>query len=102
MTKCRPAWYFAPRILRSHRSDCWGDELTSALVAYTDEWLRGLTHAGYDSIWVRLDLRAIVPSRLFPRVNSSSLDHLNRLVERAARHGVRVIAYLNELSAARR
>ncbi len=90
------SYVFAPRILRSHRSDCWGNELESALEAYSDAWLSDLAAAGYDAIWVRLDLHETVPSRLFPKVGPEPLDRLNRLVARAARHGVRVFVYLNE------
>lgn len=96
MPKHSSAYYFSLRILRSNRSDCWGRELATALEAYSDQWLSGLARAGFDSIWVRLNLRETVASRLFPRVTCEPLDQLNRLVARAARHGVRVFVYLNE------
>jgi len=96
MTRHLSSYFFSPRILRSHRSDCWGRELDTALEAYSDEWLRELAQTGFDAIWVRIDLREMVASRLFPKVPRQPLSQLNRLVARAARHGVRVFVYLNE------
>lgn len=90
------SYFFTPRILRAHRSDCWGRELDTALEAYSDDWLSALARTGFDAVWVRINLREIVASRLFPKVSPQPLKQLNRLVARAARHDIRVFVYLNE------
>lgn len=89
-------YIFTPRIIRSPESDCWGDDLGTALRAYTEDYLREIAQEGYDGLWLHLCLRDTIPSSLFPAVRTKRLDLLNRLVERAARHGVRIYVYLNE------
>ncbi|OGV75303.1 MAG: hypothetical protein A3K19_18510 [Lentisphaerae bacterium RIFOXYB12_FULL_65_16] len=93
---------FVPRITRCMRSDCWGDdflshaELASANHVYTDDFLREAADDGLGGIWVHVVLRETVPSRLFPKPDPRQLPRLNRLVEKAARYGLRVYTYLCE------
>ncbi len=51
---------FAPRIIRSMESDCWGKdglshaELESANRVYTDRYLANAADQGFDSVWVHV------------------------------------------------
>jgi len=100
--KEKRSFLFAPRIIRSMKSDCWGKdnlshaELESANRVYTDDYLAAAAGQGFDSIWVHVVLRETVPSGFFPKPDPRQLVLLNRLVEKAARHGLRVIVYLCE------
>lgn len=100
--KKQSSFLFAPRIIRSMKSDCWGKdglshaELESANRVYTDHYLATAAGQGFDSVWVHVVLRETAPSNFFPRPDPRQLVLLNRLVEKAARHGLRVIVYLCE------
>ncbi len=93
---------FSPRIIRSMKSDCWGKdglshaELESANRVYTDHYLASAADQGFDSVWVHVVLRETVSSGFFPKPDPRQLALLNRLVEKAAKHGLKVIVYLCE------
>jgi hypothetical protein len=100
--KDKRIFQFTPRIIRSMESDCWGKdglshaELESADKVYTDHYLATAAGHGFDRIWVHVVLRETVPSGFFPKPAPNQLVLLNRLVEKAAKHGIKVIVYLCE------
>ncbi|MFA7157928.1 MAG: hypothetical protein WC299_01400 [Kiritimatiellia bacterium] len=95
------AMSFEARILRSPYSipimhDKGGRAILTSLKTHPENWLKRLAAEGFNGIWLNALFRELVPSPLFPRVNSRVLDCLNRLIERAGRHGVKVYLYLME------
>jgi len=87
---------FDPRIIRSPLADCWGDELGTSLEAYSPEYLKEISAEGFNAIWVHIQLRDTVRTNLFPDPGSRNIDLLNRIVEKAARFGIKVFVYLLE------
>ena len=83
-------------------SDPWGrdylshTELTTANKVYTDAFLKELADDGFDSVWVHLVLRETVSSELFPNPNPKQLPRLKKLIDKTAKHGIKVYCYLCE------
>ena len=92
-----------PRIWRWHeadfghdRSELEVDSVTSNAV-YTERVLAEIAANGFDAIWVHAILHHVVPSRVFPEFGLNASVHLENmcaLIERAARHGLRVYLYM--------
>ena len=94
-----------PRIWRSPYSDFGHaykgddglrDETITADEAYTDEVLEGIAAQGFNGIWVHGLLRHVVRSdffRQFGRHAEVHRHHMNRLITRAADHGIKVHLY---------
>ncbi|MCM8769648.1 MAG: hypothetical protein NC911_08285 [Candidatus Omnitrophica bacterium] len=87
---------FQPRIIRSPRADCWGDELATALKAYSSDYLESISNQGFDGIWVHVQLRHTVRTNLFPTPSPRNLFLLNKIIEKATRHKIKVFVYLLE------
>ena len=87
---------FNPRIIRSPYGDCWGREIETVLESYPEEYLEGLSKDGYNGIWAHINLKETVPSALFPEKKSRKIEILNRLVEKTARHDIKVYCYILE------
>jgi hypothetical protein len=92
-----------PHIWRSYLSDFGHDlsdlqdETVTANSVYTDEVLSGIAANGFDAIWVHGLLHHVVPSEIFPESGEHAATHLRNmraLVERAAKHGIRVYLYM--------
>ena len=94
-----------PRIWRSPYSDfghaCKNDdglrdETVTADGVYCDDVLAGIAAQGFNGIWVHGLLRHVVRSSLFRQFGRHAATHrrhMGRLIERAARHGIKVYLY---------
>ena len=94
-----------PRIWRSPYSDFWHanknddglrDETITADEVYTDDVLAEISAQGFNGIWVHGLLRRVVQSSLFRQFGRHAdihRHHMNRLIERAANHGLKVHLY---------
>jgi hypothetical protein len=82
--------YFAP----------YGDALLNPeLDPYPDGLLQRLSAAGVNGVWMHTVLRQLAPSPDFPEFGQGHevrLANLRKLVERAARYGVKIYLYSNE------
>ena len=82
--------YFAP----------YGDTLLHPeLEPYPDGLLQRLSAVGVNGVWMHTVLRQLAPSRDFPEFGEGHevrLANLRKLVERAARYGVKIYLYSNE------
>lgn len=77
--------------------DAGRDETMTAAAAYTDAELERIAAAGFNAIWVHGLLRNLVTTSVFPEFGRRADAHqaaMNTLVERAARHGVKVFIYM--------
>jgi hypothetical protein len=65
---------------------------------YADQYLNKLTHSGVNGIWVAGLLRRMVASKVLPELGPPThrLARLKRLVERAARYGIKVYLFCIE------
>ncbi|MFH0962614.1 MAG: hypothetical protein V2A58_01235 [Planctomycetota bacterium] len=90
------AFAFSPRIVRTPHADFWNNETGTILQGYTDDYLRRIADHGMDAIWMHCLLRETVPTALFGKVSPKPLDTIRRLVDRAARHGIRLYLFVNE------
>ena len=92
----------APEGLRMAFSYCaeYGDPLMDPnQESYSDELLGQLAAQGINAVWVHSVLRMLVePSGPFPgdKDYRTRRKHLQTLVDRAAKHGIRVMLYVNE------
>jgi len=88
-----------PRYLYSYFA-LYGDPLMEQDIdPFPDGYLEKLGRAGINGVWMQCVLNAMAPSRTFPEFGKGSdqrLANLNKLVERAARSGLKVYLYLNE------
>lgn len=92
-----------PRIWRSpytdfgHDGPDTHDETVTANAVYTDEVLADIAANGFSAIWVHGLLHHMVPSSVFPEFGANSslhMDNMRALIERAARHGLRIFIYM--------
>ena len=78
----------------------YGDPLLDKeLSSYPEELFRQLSEVGVNGIWLHSVLRMMVqPDEIFPGdpLAGKRIEGLKRLVERAAKYGVKVYLYLNE------
>jgi hypothetical protein len=75
-----------------------GWELEDEHDYYPEEYLHRLAHSGVNGIWVAGLLRNMVASAVYPELGPPEhrLEKLNRLIEKAARHGIRVYLFCME------
>lgn len=62
-------------------------------------YLEKLGRLGVNGVWLQGVLRNLAPSSIFPEFGKgwqTRLERLNRLVDRAGRHGLKVFLYINE------
>lgn len=78
----------------------YGDPLSDpALDPYPDGLLARLAATGVNAVWIHTVLRDLAPSTLFPEFGAGHekrLENLRALVQRARKHGISVILYMNE------
>lgn len=78
----------------------YGDPLINdGLDPYPDGLLQRLSAVGANGVWLHVVLRQLAPSRSFPEFGEGwekRLANLRKLVDRAARHGIKVYLYMNE------
>ncbi|MHC4884111.1 MAG: alpha-amylase family protein [Planctomycetota bacterium] len=73
------------------------DETLGVAETYTDAELEGIAEAGFNAIWIHGILHHILPSPIFPEFGRNAEAHLTALrtlIERAGRHGIKVVLYL--------
>lgn len=65
---------------------------------YPEEYLRRLAHFGINGLWIPGLLRQLVASKVIPELGPPThrLDKLNRIIEKAARFGVRIYLFCIE------
>ena len=88
-----------PRISTGYFADCldplWDDEIGS----FPDGLLARYADAGVNGIWLHVVLRTLAKDPFFVEFGEGAgrrQRNLRRLVERAAKHGIKVYLYLNE------
>ena len=78
----------------------FGDPLLDkSMSSYPEEYFRRLQEVGVNGIWLHSVLRTMVePDGVFPGDDRAKerIEGLNRLVQRAAKYGVKVYLYVNE------
>jgi hypothetical protein len=94
----RPA--FSPRFVSSYFSlmaDVLGQDVVDP---FPEDYMKELFHQDADSIWIYSLLEDLVQSPVFPEIGSAGrearLERLRQIVQRAAKHGLKVYIYLNE------
>jgi len=90
---------FNPRYVYSYFA-LYGDPLLEEDIdSFPDGLLERLTRGGVNGVWLQGVLRNLAPSSIFPEFGESwetRLRNLNKLIQRASRHGVKVYLYINE------
>lgn len=93
----KPVW--DPRYLYSYVA-LYGDPLLEpAADPFPEGLLERLAATGINGVWMQAVLNTLAPSRHFPEFGLDSdtrLRNLDKLIARAARHGLRIFLYLNE------
>ncbi|OPZ84607.1 MAG: hypothetical protein BWY76_01773 [bacterium ADurb.Bin429] len=87
------------RIFRSFRSNFYENDILRGPENYSDAYFDELTANGFNAVWLRGLLRNLAYTDVFPNLGEGVAAHqdaLNAVVERAARHGVHVLLYLQE------
>ena len=88
-----------PRYVYSYFA-LYGDPLMDEKInPFPDGLLDKLSRAGVNGVWLQAVLRNLAPSRVFPEFGKDSeirLQNLRNLVDRAARHGIKIYLYVNE------
>ncbi|MHB9133193.1 MAG: hypothetical protein ACYDBB_19155 [Armatimonadota bacterium] len=87
------------RIFRSYQAKYYEDDILHGPAAYPEAYFAELAENGFNAVWLRGILRDLTPTGVFPGLGSdipAHQDALGTVVERAKRHGVRVLLYLNE------
>lgn len=90
---------FSPRIFRSFQANYYEDDVLTGPDAYPDEYFAALVDHGFDAVWLRGILRNLASTSVFPMLGDEIARHqdaLGTVIERARRHGVKVLLYLNE------
>jgi len=75
------------------------DDILSGPGAYPDEYFIRAAEHGFNAVWLRGILRNLAASEIFPELNhdvARNQDALATVVERARRHDMQVLLYLNE------
>lgn len=92
-------WGLDIRIFRSPLARYCADDVLREAAVYTDSFFDDLTAHGFNGIWVRVRLREVTRTAVFPEVAGDASPYrraLNSLCDRAARRGVGVYLYINE------
>ena len=87
------------RIFRSFHAKYYADDILTGPEAYPEEYFAELVEHGFNAVWLRGILRDLATSDIFPTLGTEIARHqdaLGTVVERAKRHGVQVLLYLNE------
>ena len=87
------------RILRSPMSFYYHEELEQVDQAYPEEYLLKMAHHGFNGLWMRGILRHLAKVDIFPEFGANSdqyLSDLRRLINRAAKYGIKVYLYFTE------
>ncbi len=82
--------------LNSLRPNELSDETITAERHYTDEILSGIAKNGFNAIWIHGVLANVTKAPDFPEYGKNAEMHIksiNTLVERAARHGIKIFMY---------
>ena len=93
------------RMVFSYSSEFGDPLLDSTLSSYPDVLLRRLAARGINALWIHSVLSTLVPETdLFPgdALYDVRRRHLRKLIDRAARYGIRIFLYSNEPRAAHR
>ena len=89
----------SPRYVYSYFA-LYGDPLMETEIdPFPDGFLEKLAGAGVSGVWLQAVLRNLAPSRRFTEFGAgweTRLRTLERMVERAGQHGVKIFLYLNE------
>lgn len=88
--------------LNSLRPDNTQDETLTAVNIYTDEVLADIAQNGFNAIWLHAVLANITLVKEFPEFGTNAAAHieaLNTLVQRAAKHGIKVLLYFQPVRA---
>ncbi|MBE2204516.1 MAG: hypothetical protein IAE94_09290 [Chthoniobacterales bacterium] len=75
------------------------DELADDVDYYPDAYLNRLAHESVNALWLTVNFRDLCPSRFFPdhgRDSGRRLAKLRRVVQKCARHGIRIYAFCIE------
>lgn len=70
-----------------------------AAQVYTDDALRQLADLGFNGVWIRMVYRRLLKNPKYPSFgdqSEQSMAGLRRVIERGAKHGIKVFAYLQE------
>jgi hypothetical protein len=90
---------FDPRFMYAYFA-LFGDPLSQPEVdPYPDGYLERLADLDVGGVWLQGLLWQLAPSKLFPEFGDGwrmRIDNLNKLIDRAAGHGLEVWMYLNE------
>ncbi len=90
---------FHPRYIYSFFA-LYGDPLLEPEIdPFPEGYLQKLAASGVDGVWMQCVLNTMAPSKQFPEFGKGwekRLATLNTLVQRAARHGIKIYLYLNE------
>lgn len=87
------------RIFRSFHAKYYEDDVLHGPDAYPEEYFAQLVEHGFNAVWMRGILRDLALTEVFPTLGTDIAAHQDALalvVERAKRHGVQVLLYLNE------
>ena len=87
------------RIFRSFHARYYDDDILYGPDAYPEEYFAALVEHGFNAVWLRGILRDLAATSVFPTLGREIARHqdaLGLVVERAKRHGVQVLLYLNE------
>jgi hypothetical protein len=88
------------RIFRSFRAKYYENDILNGPAAYPEEYFAQLVENGFNAVWLRGILRNLARTDALPDLGGDDVarhqDALGTVIERAARHGVKVLLYLNE------
>ncbi len=87
------------RIFRSFKAKYYEDDILAGPGAYPEEYFAKLADHGFNAVWLRGILRNLAAADALPtlaRDVPAHQDALGTVVDRATRHGVKVLLYLNE------
>ncbi|MCK5844750.1 MAG: hypothetical protein KAG97_08595 [Victivallales bacterium] len=87
------------RISRSPAAFFQGVEFEYLDTAYTDNYLRKMAHYHINGIWVHAHMRDLVATEVFPTLSGNAerySDTVGRLIDRAAKFGIKVFIYCQE------
>ena len=87
------------RIFRSFRARYYEDDILCGPQAYPEDYFATLVEHGFNAVWLRGILRDLAATAALPDLGTEIARHQDALatvVERAGRHGVKVLLYLNE------
>jgi hypothetical protein len=90
---------FDIRIIRSPWSEFYGREIEDSLKTHPDSYLKEVAREGFNAVWLHCILRDIVPCNAFPEFGQKGKEQipaLKKMVEKAAKYGLKVFLYFCE------